>query len=165
MRASSPPAKVPSFSQSATSTPTSENLTPAVQSQVSPPSADAQPPSVPSNEATKPEESPSGEATAPGNVPPAALAEDTKPQAKAPATAYRGSSQQKQVRPGRAVGGNGVVIVDQNGTDVKYRKKCTTCGREDSCVNSMPIKQGTTALEFFCPKCRKVRRLEIHGYV
>jgi len=105
-------------------------------------------------------------ATTPSNLPPSLLVGDTelKPQAKAPALNSREISQQKQVRQLRAVGRNGVVIISQDGTNVKYKKKCTTCGCVDGFVNRMRIRHGTAAIEFFCPKCRKIRRLEIHGY-
>jgi GYF domain 2 len=63
----------------------------------------------------------------------------------------------------RAVAGKGVVIVGQDGATVKYRMKCTTCGREDSSWKSIPIPRGVARVAFFCSKCRKRRDVEIHG--
>jgi len=65
----------------------------------------------------------------------------------------------------RAVAGKGAVIVGQDGTTVKYLKKCTTCGREDSSYKSLPITRGMTRVSYFCPKCRKTCAVEIHGHV
>ena len=65
----------------------------------------------------------------------------------------------------RAVAGKGAVIVGQDGTTVKYRMQCTTCGCEDRSWRTMPITRGTTRVTFFCPKCRRARAVEIHGHV
>jgi GYF domain 2 len=67
-------------------------------------------------------------------------------------------------RRGRAVAGKGVVLVGQDGATVKFRMKCTTCGREDSSWKTIPIPFGTTRTGFFCTKCRKRRDGEVHGY-
>jgi hypothetical protein len=69
------------------------------------------------------------------------------------------------VRRGTALGGTGVIIVGQDGTTVKFRKKCTTCGYEDTSWNTMKIMSGSTRVSFFCPKCRKNRAGEIRGSV
>jgi hypothetical protein len=66
-------------------------------------------------------------------------------------------------RAGRASVGKGAVILSQDGKTVKYRGKCTTCGREDSSWKSIPIPRGTVRAGFFCAKCRKRRDVEIHG--
>jgi predicted RNA-binding Zn-ribbon protein involved in translation (DUF1610 family) len=65
----------------------------------------------------------------------------------------------------RAVAGKGAVLVGQDGTTVKYRKKCTSCGHEDSSYKSAPISRGTTRVSFYCPKCRRNCAVEIHGHV
>jgi len=70
------------------------------------------------------------------------------------------SSASKTTR--RAVAGKGALIVGQDGTTVKYRKKCTTCGHEDSSYQSLPLTRGMTRVSFFCPKCRKTCAVEIH---
>jgi hypothetical protein len=95
--------------------------------------------------------------TVEGILVPAVLAEDAElpPENKATATPNQ--------RTKRAIGVKGVMIVGQDGTNVKYRKKCTVCGNEDSCWNTMPIPTGLTRVSFFCPKCRKRRDGEIQG--
>ncbi|HEV3261767.1 MAG TPA: DUF4339 domain-containing protein [Gemmataceae bacterium] len=70
---------------------------------------------------------------------------------------------QALVRKGRAMAVRGALIVGQDGTVVHYRKKCTACGYEDVCRSRMPIRNGMTRVPFFCPKCRKVRQVEIQG--
>lgn len=67
------------------------------------------------------------------------------------------------VRKRRAVVVSGAVIVNQDGTVVRYRKKCTKCGQEDGNTASMPIPSGMTRASFFCPKCRKLRDVQIQG--
>jgi hypothetical protein len=57
------------------------------------------------------------------------------------------------------------MIVGQDGTNVKYRMKCTGCGYEDTSWKTVAITRGTTRLSFFCPKCRRRRDGEIHGVV
>src|SRR5262245_25296663 len=74
-------------------------------------------------------------------------------------------SQPPPARKARAVAGKGVVIIGQDGTNVKYRMKCTTCGHEDSSWKTMRISRGTTRSSFYCPKCRKRRDAEIYGTI
>jgi hypothetical protein len=70
-----------------------------------------------------------------------------------------------QPKKGRALSANGAVIVSQDGYTVYFRKKCTKCGFEDLSKSRMPIRSGTTRTGFFCPKCRKLRQVEILGVV
>jgi hypothetical protein len=72
---------------------------------------------------------------------------------------------QIEAKKGRATAVRGVIIVSQDGRDVRYRKKCTKCGQEDSSTSRMPIRHGTTRMGFFCPKCRKLMQVEIQGAV
>jgi len=95
---------------------------------------------------------------------PAVLAEDAEIESQKPATLNQPDSQAKQISNARAVGGKGVVIVGQDGINVKFRKKCTDCAYEDTCWHTLPIKAGSTRVSFFCPKCRRKRDGEIHGY-
>jgi GYF domain 2 len=67
-------------------------------------------------------------------------------------------------KTGRAVAGKGAVLVGQDGATVKYRGKCTTCGREDASWKSIAIPRGTHRSSFFCAKCRKRRDVELYGY-
>ena len=79
------------------------------------------------------------------------------PPAAAP-TGYRAPTTR-----GRAVAGKGATIVGQDGATVKFRMKCTTCGKEDSSWKSIPIPRGVTRTGFYCIKCRKRRDVEIYG--
>jgi hypothetical protein len=69
------------------------------------------------------------------------------------------------VRRARAIAGKGALIVGQDGTNVRFRKLCTTCGHQDSCWNTMRIITGMTRVTFFCPKCRRSRSSEIQGSI
>jgi len=66
-------------------------------------------------------------------------------------------------RRARATAGRGAEIVGQDGTTVKFRKRCVACGHHDTCWHTMPIVNGVTRVSFYCPKCRKSRGAEIHG--
>jgi len=66
-------------------------------------------------------------------------------------------------KKGRAMAVRGAVIVSQDGTMVFYRKKCTQCGHEETGRNRLPIRNGVMRAGYFCPKCRKLRPVEIQG--
>jgi GYF domain 2 len=66
-------------------------------------------------------------------------------------------------RKGRATAIRGAIIASQDGTTVYYRKKCIKCGFEETGRNRLPIRNGVTRSTYFCPKCRKVRPVEIQG--
>jgi hypothetical protein len=83
------------------------------------------------------------------------------PAEAAPAAAPRSAP----ARTGRATAGKGAVLIGQDGKTVKFRAKCTTCGREDSSWKSIAIPRGTARSSFFCAKCRKRQEVEIHGIV
>jgi hypothetical protein len=70
----------------------------------------------------------------------------------------------KTQKRGRAVAGKGAMIISQDGTTVKFRMKCTTCGQEDASWKSIPIPHGVARSGFYCKKCRKRRDAEINGY-
>jgi GYF domain 2 len=63
----------------------------------------------------------------------------------------------------RAVAGPGAVITGQDGKTVRFLKKCTTCGKQDSSTSSAAIVRGTMRSGFYCPKCKRRRAVEIHG--
>jgi DNA-directed RNA polymerase subunit M/transcription elongation factor TFIIS len=65
----------------------------------------------------------------------------------------------------RVVGSSGAVILGQDGTSVRYRKKCPKCGYEDSSMKTMAIRSGVNRDRFFCQKCRKLQQVEIQGAV
>jgi hypothetical protein len=68
-----------------------------------------------------------------------------------------------QAKKGRATAGQGAIIVSQDGAMVQYIKKCIKCGHTDASKSRMPIKHGTTRIGYYCPKCRKLRPVEIQG--
>ena len=68
-------------------------------------------------------------------------------------------------KKGRAVAGPGASIVGQDGTTVRFRMKCTTCGREDNSSQTRAITRGTIRVGFFCAKCKKRRTAELNGFV
>jgi hypothetical protein len=66
---------------------------------------------------------------------------------------------------GVATAVRGAIVVSQDGSRVSYRKKCIKCNYEDTCRHQMPIRNGATRTTFFCPKCKKVRPVELQGYM
>jgi len=63
----------------------------------------------------------------------------------------------------RATAGKGAVIIGQDGKNVKYQMKCTTCGHQDTSWKTIAIPRGIARSSFYCQKCRKKRDAEIHG--
>ena len=59
------------------------------------------------------------------------------------------------VRVKRATADSGVIIISQDGERVRFRKKCTRCGCEDSCNSVLRMMPGINRQMWFCPKCRK----------
>jgi hypothetical protein len=68
---------------------------------------------------------------------------------------------QKPTNRGRAVAMKGAEIVNQDGTQAKYRKKCSVCGHNDSSCHTIAITNKIMKTNFFCPKCRKRREVTI----
>ena len=62
-----------------------------------------------------------------------------------------------------ASAGRGAIIMGQDGTQVKFKKQCTTCNTIDSSWTTMKITPGSMKSGFFCPKCRRRREVEIRG--
>jgi hypothetical protein len=83
--------------------------------------------------------------------------------APTPSSWYSGAAKTGSTK--RATAGKGAIIVGQDGSTVKFRKKCTACGFEDSSWRSIAITRGTTRVTFFCPKCRRSCGVEIIGHV
>jgi hypothetical protein len=79
------------------------------------------------------------------------------------AKAKAAGSKKQDVRKRRAVALANAVILSQDGVSVQFRKKCGTCGHEDSVRSSMIIAIGIARAGFFCPKCRKRRPVQIQG--
>lgn len=69
----------------------------------------------------------------------------------------------KPERKIRAVAGRGIVITNQDGVNVWFKKKCSVCGVEDSQRGRTMIKRGANRMSFLCHKCRKMREAEFQG--
>jgi hypothetical protein len=63
----------------------------------------------------------------------------------------------------RAVALKGANIVGQDGETVYFNRRCTKCGHQETGRSRMPIRPGVTRAQFFCPKCKKPRPIEIQG--
>ncbi|HEV3081194.1 MAG TPA: GYF domain-containing protein [Gemmataceae bacterium] len=85
------------------------------------------------------------------------------PEEQQAAPAPKAPVQQPPPRQGRATAVRGAVIVSQDGTTVYFRKKCSQCGHEETGRSRLPIRNGVTRAGYFCPKCRKLRPVEIQG--
>jgi hypothetical protein len=70
---------------------------------------------------------------------------------------------QAEAKKKRVISAKGAVILGQDGKEVRFRKKCIKCGKEDRSSSKMPIRSGTTRTSFFCPNCRKLHPIEIVG--
>jgi hypothetical protein len=97
----------------------------------------------------------------------AAPEEQTDPQrsaspAPAPPRAERRPPQQ-EVRKRRVLGVKGGDLLSQDGTVVRFRKRCMKCGKEDNSVTTMQIPPGFVRVTFFCPKCKKSQQVEVQG--
>jgi len=144
-----------------------KNLFPASQPEIVQPEAGQTiaPASGPSESPSPPEASPTEPAV---QSSPSPVSDEPEEEAE-PEPREKGAAPPKaapaQPKKGRALGANGAVIVSQDGYIVYFRKKCIKCGYEDLSKNRMPIRSGTTRTNFFCPKCRKIRPVEIQSIV
>jgi hypothetical protein len=80
---------------------------------------------------------------------------DARPAAPAP--------EQPGAKKRRVVSIKGGVVVSQDGFTLRYRKKCATCFHEDASVASTAIRSGTMRVNYYCPKCKKSRPVEIQA--
>jgi len=64
-----------------------------------------------------------------------------------------------------AVALSGAVIIQQQGSSLKYKKKCEKCGWVDNSTvsTSSPSKNSTSTTYFTCPKCRNNQKIMIQG--
>jgi hypothetical protein len=86
--------------------------------------------------------------------------EDSPPLAPAKAAP---APEKPEGRPKRVLSVKGGMIVSQDGITLRYRKKCAVCSHEDNSIATAPIRSGTTRVNYFCPKCKKSRPVEIQG--
>jgi hypothetical protein len=127
-----------------------------------PPAPAAEPPPPPPPEAAEepapppePEPEPAEQAEEP-----AAPAEADKPE---PPPEEKFTAPPQPTKVFRVLSIKGGVIASQDGTIVKFRKKCLRCGYGDTSLTTMRIRSGTTRVNFFCPKCRKSQLTEVNG--
>jgi hypothetical protein len=106
-----------------------------------------------------------GAATAPPPEPPAPIASPVlaSPSNAPTCAGAKPLGGKPPAKKGRAVAGRGVRIVGQDGVVVQFKKICIKCGYEDPVRSTLPIRNGTTPVSFFCPKCKKSHQGEIQG--
>jgi hypothetical protein len=100
---------------------------------------------------------------APDEPVPQSLADEPESRSEEPVTAAKKPNPQQNQPRGHAIALKGAIIVSQDGFRVHFRKKCTTCGHEDAARSSLPIRNTTTQISYFCPKCKRVRPVLIQG--
>jgi GYF domain 2 len=83
---------------------------------------------------------------------------EAQPPAPAQPAAAESSSKKRRV-----LSIKGGMIVSQDGFTLRYRKKCASCSHEDTSVASAAIRNGTTRVNYYCPKCKKSRPVEIQA--
>jgi hypothetical protein len=88
-------------------------------------------------------------------------AEGAKAETPASAAGPRPPAPEKRQR--RVLSAKGALLSSQDGVMVKFRKQCLTCKYLDNSMTNMPIPNGAARLNFYCPKCRKSRQIEIQG--
>ncbi len=65
-----------------------------------------------------------------------------------------------------AVALSGAVIIEQKGSQMKYKRKCEKCGwvNTSTVTTGSPMnKTNTTTSYFSCPKCRNNQKIVIKG--
>jgi hypothetical protein len=118
-----------------------------------PPAAEEPPAEAPAELPTEAPSEPAPEAAA-------AEPENTPEEVSAPS---RQRPPQPARRKRRVVSIKGAVVLGQDGVEVKYRKKCPVCGREDNHRSTAKIPLGILRNTFYCPTCRRVQMVEIVG--
>ena len=68
-----------------------------------------------------------------------------------------------EVRKRRVTGIKGAILLGQDGSDARIRKKCIKCGTEDRSRSTLKIFPGVSRTTFFCPNCRRLSPVEIMG--
>jgi hypothetical protein len=89
-------------------------------------------------------------------------AEQDAPEQPAPEQKPRVADQTKPKKK-RVINVKGAILFGQDGVNFQYRKKCEVCGHLNSSRSTMKIPKGWLRQTFFCPKCRKIRPVEIFG--
>ncbi len=66
-------------------------------------------------------------------------------------------------RPRRVLTVKGGILASQDGQSVKLRKQCLRCGYKHTSMTTMPIRPGVNRAGFYCPKCKKGQKVEVHA--
>jgi hypothetical protein len=82
-----------------------------------------------------------------------------------PPTALSPSRPPEKARKGTVTGATWAIIVGHDGRTVQFRKKCSKCGYVEMTRCTLPIRNGTSRTNFFCPKCKKSTDVEIRGKI
>ncbi len=112
---------------------------------------------------TAPAATSTGSAEEPATPPQGSAAAATAAEVPRKKTPIQPQASAPKARVFRVVGATGAIILGQDGTSVKYKKKCPKCGTEDSSVRTMQIRSGINRDRYFCQKCKKLQHVEIHG--
>jgi hypothetical protein len=90
--------------------------------------------------------------------PPAPMTPEQLAEERRKAAAARAAT---ETRKRRVTASKGAIVTSQDGKEVRFRKKCITCGTEDRGKSMLPLRPGTTRTSFFCPNCRRLKPVEI----
>jgi len=106
-----------------------------------------------------------GEASTPIGPPPGDFSDDISllPETTAPVNTNRTTSAPYTAPKRRAIGIKGAIIVGQDGTHVRFRKKCASCGHQDPTWSTLPLTLGSIKANFCCTKCLKKQSVEMKG--
>ena len=88
---------------------------------------------------------------------------ELSPPEPAPKPPDRKAYKEAPARRRTVTAGKGAIIMGQDGTQVKFKKQCSTCQHIDSSSATMKITGGSMKASFFCPNCRKRREVELRG--
>jgi len=142
-----------------------KNLFPLAPTEAAP-AVSAEVQAIAAEEENKVEEAMSEQTTTSGSPEPEPPPENVglQPLWEAEVTAEKPKAPQ-HVKKGRAVAGKGAIICGQDGITVKYMKKCTVCSHQSTTWTTVKIVNGAMNSTFFCPKCKRVRNVELSGRV
>ena len=130
----------------------------------SPSEAPAQPTPEEASPKPGPEKAPAAKAAETGAASVLVPGSNPEPEAQVVPAANKPGPGKDKPRAGRAEAVRGAIIMSVDGTLVRFRKKCIKCGHEDNSKSTIPMRNGSTRTGFYCPKCRKLRDVEIRCY-
>ena len=60
-------------------------------------------------------------------------------------------------------GGQGCIVIREDGNSIEWRKKCERCGFVDGNIQrSSKLSSGQYTAGFYCPKCREQQEIRIY---